>query len=76
MREHGDTCGDDELYIRDKMVVWSRGHGDNKNVSQIIKTFTMDTPVQQVICQSPSWFMLQYTLPSLCSTYKSYISES
>ena len=41
----GEGC-DEELYINDQTVVWSRGTLDG--AGKVIKSFTVDSPVQDV----------------------------
>lgn len=37
---------DEELYVSGNTVIWS--HGGQSGIQQVLKTFTMDTPVLQV----------------------------
>jgi len=46
--ESGDTgVKDEELYVNGHTVVWSRGGQDG--CRSVVKTFTLDTPVIQVL---------------------------
>ncbi len=50
---------DEELYIHERVVIWSRGHGSEG--STIIKSFTMDSPIQEALWCS---FLLPVDEPS------------
>ena len=42
----GKDGSDEELYMSDHLVIWSKGSLDG--AGQVIKTFSMDSSVQQV----------------------------